>query len=301
MEDSTGKVLLDNSSVQEPVIKESTAYYMNSMLRDVVTSGTGYEAALSNMTAAGKTGTTSQNYDRWFVGYTPYYTAAVWTGYDQNEKMRTSGNPAAQLWKKVMSQVHQGLDNKSFFSANGLKSVQYCLDSGMLATEYCAMDPRGSRAASDSVFQSDVPTGACTVHTANSVVRMCKDSPILDSNGNPTGRYRLAGEHCPEESRKTVYVVDYERELATDAATIGDYTALRAYYTDLGDPVCDVHDGTPTDPDPWPSDWPTDDPSLPSEWVWPSVEPTLPPEPTTTVEPEPDPEPSWPSEPTPGY
>lgn len=74
------------------------------------------------MRAAGKTGTTSDNFDRWFVGYTPYYTAAVWTGYEQNEKMKTgSANPAAVLWKKVMSQVHEGLENKKFPEVSGLK------------------------------------------------------------------------------------------------------------------------------------------------------------------------------------
>lgn len=275
VEDSTGKVLLDNSSVQEPVIKESTAYYMNSMLRDVVTSGTGYEAALSNMTAAGKTGTTSQNYDRWFVGYTPYYTAAVWTGYDQNEKMRTSGNPAAQLWKKVMSQVHQGLDNKSFFSANGLKSVQYCLDSGMLATEYCAMDPRGSRAASDSVFQSDVPTGACTVHTANSVVRMCKDSPILDSNGNPTGLYHLAGEHCPEDSIVTMCLPDYDRK-QIGTATANDNMYRKSVVEAHGS--CDVHTSSSVVPDPEPAD-PSDPDSSVTDPSDSSTEPVTPTEP----------------------
>ena len=159
-------VLLENEPEKEPVIKENTAYYINSMLSNVISSpgGTAYGHGISGMTAAGKTGTTSENYDRWFVGYTPYYTAAVWTGYDRNAKMRTSGNPALNLWEKVMEEIHAGLENKKFPVPNGLSSVNFCLDSGMLPTEYCAMDPRGSRVASDSVFQGDGPSGPCTIH-----------------------------------------------------------------------------------------------------------------------------------------
>ena len=294
-------VLLDNTPREEQVIKSSTAYYMNSMLKNAVQSGTGTPARISGMTVAGKTGTTNDSYARWFAGYTPYYTGVVWVGYEYNAEIKGfSTNPAVTMWKKVMTILHEDLENKDFPNTEETVKASICTCCGKLAIAgVCDADIRGeSQIQSFTFVKGDEPTDSCTCHVP---LEVCTDSPILDANGNPTGRYRLAGEHCPEESRKTVYVVDYERELATDAATIGDYTALRAYYTDLGDPVCDVHDGTPTDPDPWPSDWPTDDPSLPSEWVWPSVEPTLPPEPTTTVEPEPDPEPSWPSEPTPGY
>ena len=66
---------------------------MNQYLRHVVTSGTGGSANFSGMTVAGKTGTTTDNFDRYFVGYTPYYTAAVWTGYEVNVKINARGNP----------------------------------------------------------------------------------------------------------------------------------------------------------------------------------------------------------------
>ena len=69
------------------------------------------------MTVAGKTGSTNCNNDRWFVGYTPYYTAAVWVGYSMPERIYASGNPAVAMWKKVMSQVHEGLENKDFTAA----------------------------------------------------------------------------------------------------------------------------------------------------------------------------------------
>ena len=66
------------------------------------------------MPVGGKTGTTTNNCDRWFVGFTPYYVAAVWTGYDMPEYMNFSGNPAAQIWKLVMDPIHKDLPTKSF-------------------------------------------------------------------------------------------------------------------------------------------------------------------------------------------
>ena len=77
------------------------------------------------MTIAGKTGTTSDNYDRYFVGYTPYYCAAVWTGYKSNEKISYSGNPAITMWKKVMQKIHEELPNKDFDKpSTGLETIQ---------------------------------------------------------------------------------------------------------------------------------------------------------------------------------
>ena len=87
---------------------------MTDLLRNAVNSGTGTGARLANMPAAGKTGTTSSNKDRWFVGYTPYYVGAVWTGYSRPARIRVSGNPAANIWKQVMALIHEGLEYKEF-------------------------------------------------------------------------------------------------------------------------------------------------------------------------------------------
>ena len=100
--DSNGKVLLDTTE-QKPefVLKESTVWYMNYMLQSVVNGGsgsTGREARFDGMSIAGKTGSTNSNNDRWFVGYTPYYTAAVWCGYDTPERINAGNSnlgPAA--------------------------------------------------------------------------------------------------------------------------------------------------------------------------------------------------------------
>ncbi len=90
--------MIDNTGDSWVAMKETTAYFMNKYLRQVVTSGTGGSAGFSGMTVAGKTGTTTDNYDRYFVGYTPYYVAAVWTGYEVNVKINASGNPSAKLF-----------------------------------------------------------------------------------------------------------------------------------------------------------------------------------------------------------
>ncbi len=212
--DGKEEVLLENPPVQEQVIKETTAYYMNSMLQNVLESGTARGHGVRGVRSAGKTGTTSNNYDRWFVGYTPYYTAAVWTGYDKgNEKINAKGNPALNLWEKVMNGVHAGMPNKNFHVPDGLVSVEYCKDSGLLATEYCKLDPRGSRIASDKVFKQDFPEGRyCTVHTQENLVKVCLDCPVLDADGGETGLYHAAGPYCPEDRTTTMCLPEYERQ-----------------------------------------------------------------------------------------
>ena len=239
VETSDGEVILENESVQEAVIKETTAYYMNSMLRSVVTSGGGTAANFDGgMGIAGKTGTTDNKYDRWFVGYTPYYTAAVWVGFKQAERVNIGGNPALNMWKLVMADLHRGLPDKRFSTPSGLKSVTVCKDSGLLATEYCKMDIRGNRLISDKVFASDVPSGYCDVHTKNSVITVCVDDPVVGADGKSTGLYHLAGEYCPEKSKKQVTLLDYDRKKVGNA-TARDASVMLSNAEGLD--TCTVH------------------------------------------------------------
>jgi len=112
--DADGQLIYENEVETVLAISEKTAYWMTDMLQGAATWGTGTEAALDNMPTAGKTGTTTDKKDRWFVGYTPYYVAAVWTGFDMPAPMSAYGNPAAQLWHKVMTLVHEDLEYKRF-------------------------------------------------------------------------------------------------------------------------------------------------------------------------------------------
>lgn len=114
VKDRSGKIILDNQPQTIQAFSQNTARTMTYMLNNAATYGTGHESRLSNIPVAGKTGTTSANRDRWFCGYTPYYTCAVWTGYDTPETMAFSGNPATQIWQKVMSAVHADLPRKEF-------------------------------------------------------------------------------------------------------------------------------------------------------------------------------------------
>ena len=115
IEDANGVLVYENEPETNIAVSDTTAYWITSMLQDAVNSGTGTLARLKNMPVAGKTGTTSDNYDRWFVGYTPYYVAAVWSGYDYNERISYSGgNPSSKMWGKVMAMVHEGLARRDF-------------------------------------------------------------------------------------------------------------------------------------------------------------------------------------------
>ena len=114
MEDKRGNLIIDNSPRTEQAFSSNTAHVMTYMLENAVENGTGTEANLSNMPVAGKTGTSGEYKDRWFVGCTPYYVAAVWTGFDTPARINVSGNPAARLWKSVMRPIHDGLPYQSF-------------------------------------------------------------------------------------------------------------------------------------------------------------------------------------------
>lgn len=124
------------------------------------------------MDVAGKTGTTQSNKDLYFAGYTGHYTAAVWSGFKIPEKIVLSGStvsPSTRLWKKVMLQIHDGLETIPLYDANNMESVTICLESGLLATEACKNDIRtsgssGVRYETVLVYPEDAPTQFCDKH-----------------------------------------------------------------------------------------------------------------------------------------
>jgi len=200
VEDSNGEVIIDNASESNVAMKETTAYLMRKMLTTVVSSGTGTEADFAGMPVAGKTGTTDANRDRYFVGFTPYYSAAVWCGYKSNEEIDISGNPSARLWRSAMKKIHEDLKRKEFASCSGLKEVTVCLDSGMLAGAACGSDLRGGRTRTVVVAADTAPKESCTMHKT---VKYCTE-----------GKH-IATEYCPEETVKEVALLDYDRELVS--------------------------------------------------------------------------------------
>lgn len=112
--DSSGKLVLDNQPKTHIAWSENTAANLMNMLQNAVSGGTGTGAYFSSTAVGGKTGTTSNNFDRYFCGFTSYYVACVWTGYDTPERMYFYSNPAVSIWKSIMQPIHEGLEYLSF-------------------------------------------------------------------------------------------------------------------------------------------------------------------------------------------
>ena len=235
-------VVLENETEQRVAMKETTAYLMTSMLQNAVSNGTGGAARFSGMHIAGKTGTTNDNFDRYFVGYTPYYCAAVWVGYENNERISYSVNPAASLWRQVMEKVHADLPDKSFSRpSSGLTTVTVCADSGMLVTDACRADPRQNRVVQFEVAVGTEPKEECTLHK---MVDICTEGNCL------------AGEFCPAESIVQQGYLDYVREdygagiTASDNAYLISTLEKAVAPTETSPGGCPVHtSATTTDPD----------------------------------------------------
>ena len=170
--DSLGNLVLDNTQDSEKILSDKTVNYMNYCLQNAVLEGTGGAADFSGHNVAGKTGTTSSNRDRWFCGYTGYYTAAVWCGYKQPEEIKLTGssqNPAARLFRKVMEPIHKGKSRASLYSTSGMRSYSVCLDTGEKATDACEKDIRyyllgRKRVNSALAYTGDGPEGTCDRH-----------------------------------------------------------------------------------------------------------------------------------------
>lgn len=111
------EILFDKRPKTEEVLDPGVAYVMTDILRSVVTNGLGSPAGIGSQPVGGKTGTTSDNYDAWFVGFTPKYSAALWVGNDVNIELTTGSTASAQLWGQIMGQVCAGTKYQSFPSA----------------------------------------------------------------------------------------------------------------------------------------------------------------------------------------
>ena len=211
--DHNGKVLLENNPEQHRVIKDSTAFLLTDALqqsmlpnRKFASSGinvntTSTRAKPSNMSSAGKSGTTSNNVDVWFVGFTPYYTAGIWGGCDDNQPL-TDGNGGnsfhKDIWRKIMEQVHQGKPDPGFVMPDSIVTADICRKSGKLPVKgVCSNDPRGDAVYTEFFARGTIPTEMCDKHTTMSV---CAVTGLL-----PTP-------YCPTTSRVVMVVPDSEVE-----------------------------------------------------------------------------------------
>ena len=163
VEDSNGTIILQNKKEERRVFSSGTAYVLTNIMVGVVNNGTARSAILANSVAAGKTGSTSDTKDKWFVGYTPYYVAGVWVGYDEPERISVGGELPKQIFKKVMDIIHKDLPRKSFVTPTSVKQYGICSVSGLLATDYCGED-----AKNEWFVPGTEPKMYCTHHTGAS-------------------------------------------------------------------------------------------------------------------------------------
>lgn len=159
VEDSNGTIILQNKREEKRVFSSGTAYVLTDIMKGVITKGTARSAKLSNSVAAGKTGSTSDTKDKWFVGYTPYYVAGVWVGYDTPKTMSVGGEVNKQIFKKVLEVVHKDLPSKDFDVPDDVKQCGVCSVSGALATSSC-----GTNAKNEWFVEGTEPTVYCTSH-----------------------------------------------------------------------------------------------------------------------------------------
>lgn len=191
--DKDGHILIDNTPKENVVVSPGTAFVMSDILRTTVTNGIASRAQIPNMPTAGKTGTTQDQSDAWFVGYTPYYVASVWIGNDSPQiKLNRSSSLAVQLWKIIMTEVHDGLESKDFPHPDNIVTLNICTESGKLPTELCRHDPRGSSVRNEIFVKGTQPKEFCDVHVEVEV----------DTSTN-----KIANEYCPQEFvQKRVFI-----------------------------------------------------------------------------------------------
>lgn len=222
--DHNGKVLLDKTPKKEQVMKPSTAFLLTSAMEDVVNKGTGKNLKLTavNMPVAGKTGSTSNYYDLWFSGYSPYYTATVWSGFDDN-RTQIDKTYCRRIWKTIMEQIciKKKLETKSFTQPDSIVTAKICAKSGKLAVDgLCNQYVGGDTTRIEYFAQGTEPTEQCDVHIK---------ATICTASG------KLATDNCPpSDLREEVFLDKKEKCKTADSPYI------------LPSKSCNVHKGGKT-------------------------------------------------------
>lgn len=230
--DNDGNVVLDNQPETTQVISEQNAWLLIDCMKDVVNGagGTGAPARIQGMTTAGKTGTTSENRDVWFEGMTPYYTAGIWVGYDNNGyKHSLSSSETSfhkKLWSTVMTRVHEGLENKDFTKPSGIVQCVICTKSGKLAVGgLCDSDGRSGIVRNEYFAEGQQPTEVCDHHVA---VSICVDTGLL------------ATSMCPNRVPQVKVLLPAMQEGVAEAVTLDTAYGISA---NLPSATCTVHTG----------------------------------------------------------
>ncbi len=198
--DHNGKILIDNEPETHRVLKDSTAFLLTDALSDsmeshrkfsrsgVSVNSTSVAANIPGMSNAGKSGTTSNNVDIWFVGFTPYYTAGIWAGCDNNQRLGgggLNGNTSFHkaIWRKIMTRLHENLADPGFEVPDSVETAEICRKSGKLAIPgVCSADPRGNAIYTEYFAKGTVPTEVCDTHVRATV---CSATGLLPGSWCP--------------------------------------------------------------------------------------------------------------------
>ncbi|MEI6602592.1 MAG: PBP1A family penicillin-binding protein [Clostridia bacterium] len=245
--DSKGRVILDKRLTEEikqktkTVYQPGTAYIMQKMMTRVVTNGTAYPYGTiqgGRIVSAGKTGTTDERKDKWFIGYTPYYVGATWYGYDRATTMPEMGQ-ALKIWKAVMDPIHAKLKSAQFTNPGGLISKTVCNYSGKLATPYCHQG-----VTSCLFLKGTSPTEACDYHVSAMVCSI----PL-------NGEWLLAGQYCKPIER--LFVTKKSTYSGASLPLLPDVVCVRTHNT----PAKPTKPPKPTKPTPTPPPYVTPEPT----------------------------------------
>ena len=216
--DSNGRILLDNTTpTTHTVLKSSTASLLTQGMTSVITEGTGKACALTDgMPVSGKTGTTSSAYDLWFCGYTPYLTASIWTGYDENKELGSDQAYHERLWSKIMSQIDQvkGYKIKDFEMSDDVEEVTLCSSSGALAIEGVCPHTYTEYFSKDTA-----PTNKCSYHYGTPKKTTNESSTEATTSGTVTVGSANAADNAAD--RKTSVSSDSSDSSGSDDAKDG--------------------------------------------------------------------------------
>lgn len=177
--DASGKVILEEAPKQTQVFSPQTAYIMLDLLKEPGAAG-----KMSNgIPVVGKTGTSDNNKDFWFAGVTPYYSGAIWIGYDIPTSMQGYSSSAAKLWSKIMTSAHNGLEYREISTEpSDISKVIVCKDSGKKATDLCYKDQRGNRVSTEMFISGTEPSSFCDIHVT---VKVNKNNNKLATEFTP--------------------------------------------------------------------------------------------------------------------
>lgn len=231
--DRQGNILLESVPSQTRIIKSSSAALLTNAMEDVISSNSSYYyqygitptgtlCQVDSMTLAGKSGTTTSGSDVWFIGYSPYYTCGIWSGYDDSKVLSNGTEYHKTIWQKIMARIHTDLDNKDFIFTDELESAKICSKSGLLAVDgVCNSSSSNASVYTEYFAPGTAPTSYCDRHYA---LRICTKSG------------KSATKYCPGDSVvQRVYLHIDDNDLSSGTTTDSDYLAPSNLQS------CDIH------------------------------------------------------------